>query len=120
MKEAALVVVLAFMAGVGSAYYWDGRTLAEMCEQGERVAKGDSDALEVDAGSCMGYILGVAEVLEDDLEQVEIPEDVQIAMLVRVVREYLEEHPGELDQPARKLVGRALVEAYPATPQQSR
>ena len=117
MKEAALVVVLAFLAGAGNAYYWDGGDLAGMCEQGERVAQGDPDALEVEAGSCMGYILVVAEVLEDDLEQVEIPEDVQIMMLVRVVREYLEKHPNELDQPARKLVRLALVEAYPATPQ---
>jgi hypothetical protein len=120
MKRAALAVLLAFCAGAANAHYWDGRVLAETCEHGEGVEKGVPGALEVEAGACMGYILGVAEVLEDDLEAIDIPDDVQVQTLVRIVREYLEENPMELDQPARKLVRRALVEAYPTTPQQKK
>jgi len=109
------VLALALAAGVANAAgLWNGQQLAEMCEFDEAVQKGTARGPEIYlGGQCMGFIVGVAEVFNDEMKVIDIPESETYEAIIRVVREYLKEHPDELHESAKLLAFRALVKAYP-------
>jgi hypothetical protein len=104
--------------GAGVAQYQTGKALLDLCARhGKEPAAADSDAQvlrEVAAtATCRGYLMGVADRVEDDAGVACIPPEATVGELLSALRGYAERHPDELHRPASQVVAGALRRAYP-------
>lgn len=97
------------IAGQADAKFLDRDTLSAWCLSEDA---GDQEA-------CLGYIIGVADVLTADPErnagatrELCLP-GMDADMAVEAVRRYLRAHPGAGGDPGADLVATALSEAFP-------
>ena len=108
------LLVIVFLIGVPGSVYsgWvSGHKLVEFMREYEKFEKGLDDPSYVETGHYMGYVTGVADVLQQ-LELIKT-EEVTIAQLCAVVAKYLKANPEMWHHPALALVTLALKEAFP-------
>ena len=71
----------------------------------------------VDGTFCRGYVIGVVDGLIVAGAQAEtlycIPNNADSDQLVRIVKEYLDDKPANLNNPAATLVTQAMIDAFP-------
>lgn len=66
-----------------------------------------------DAGYCEGFIAGIADNMNED-DGVSLNEPgITLRLLIRVVQQYMNDHPEQLDKPASYLIRQALIKAFP-------
>ena len=106
----SLLVVLA-LTGQAHADYLDTKGLIAMC----------SSKQESLAGSCIGYIQGVADTL--DLSRISrklpqcVPDSITTEQLYGFFAAYVKKHPGDSSAPATVTVSLALLDTFNCTKQ---
>ena len=126
MKSAAYLLALCMLLSApGLAHAAaDGKELLQKCEPIEKLYD-DPAALSSREASgvvyCLGYIDSFMETFDFQAQAQIVPgvpyclpeEDVPKKEIVKVVVDYLQKHPEELDKPAGYHIFLALREAYP-------
>jgi Rap1a immunity proteins len=111
--HALVVALLTVYFGQASAF--TGRDLKTACDAGERYEDGGSGFKAVgdaySGGECLGYIHGINDALANGL--VCVTPGVTVGEEVKSVRQFLKQHPAQLQLPAADLVLEALSKAYP-------
>ena len=102
-----------------------GLDLLNKCQPAVDMASKDLTHFEgLEAASCMGYILGMKDMLtmwhihsrgfgEEGQIQMCVPNEATVAELVRVVVKFLNDNPTELHEQEAAVVVSAFVSAYP-------
>ncbi len=99
---------LALAAPARAEYFETGRDLYQKC-------KAAGTASQV---FCFGFIIGIADVMEDnslDGRSACIPKDATIQQVAEVVIRFLEDNPDIRDFTGESLTVQALSERYPCT-----
>ena len=112
------ILVAALLGPISSgAQFLTGQKLLDLCARHGREDAGESEAELLrdvaGTGTCRGYLMGVADRLEDDPGTgVCIPPDTTVGGLLAALRGYAERHPDELHRPASQVAAGALRRAY--------
>jgi len=106
-----LLIVLLFSFGQARAdtmirVYYTGNMLLKICESYTNTNRPNALVDAVRGGTCIGYILGVAEGRC-------VPNSSSGDQLLRIVIKYLQENPQDLHKGASGLIGNALARAFP-------
>jgi hypothetical protein len=113
-----LMVLLVLTMGTASAKL-TGRNLLRSCHSAISVLNNNNkpthhqDAYRqlASAGACEGYVVGIAESIPSNLFCP--PSDNDYQQFIRVVYNYLNEHPKELSLPASALTFKVLTDTFP-------
>ena len=101
-------------AGVG---YTDGNKILSACKELSELLHNHFELDSFEAGRCWGYISASTDIYQiikyGSSRIVCIPEDKEVSDYVRIVTEYLNEHPNDLDRSAFELITKAFAEVYP-------
>ena len=100
-----------------SAQFLTGQKLLDLCARHDREDPGESEAELVrdvaGTGTCRGYLMGVADRLEDDPGTgVCIPPSTTVGAMLAALRGYADRHPDELHRPASQVAAGAFHRAY--------
>jgi hypothetical protein len=119
-----LALIPCFFAGYVAA---DGNQLLEQCQSAQRLIDGVPTSNIVDAGECIGTLQGTVDTLEISRHtfsndktkplpplicwpsQAVVPR----AQSIRIVVQYLQQHPGDLHMNGSTLAILALADAFP-------
>lgn len=117
MKNLALAAALLAAAAPAAAQRIskvDGNRLLILCGKGNPMPFSPGAPPSAGRQECEAYISGVADMLANDTpRRACIPTNVEMGQLRQVVLKALANHPEATQQPAARLVPRALAEAFP-------
>jgi hypothetical protein len=121
MKKISLLVFLMsfFLSSPASAddSYTDGNKILSACNELSKVLDSQLELDSFEAGRCWGYISASTDVYKvvkyGSSRIVCIPEETEISVLVRIVVEYLNDNPKDLNLPAFALITNALSKKFP-------
>jgi hypothetical protein len=105
MRTFLFVLLLAGLSGSARAEFMTAQQLREYLDDARSGTSFKSLTV------AMGYVAGVYDMI--DRQQVCITHELSAREAMDVVHRYLKAHRGELDQPASKLVVKALAEEFP-------
>lgn len=113
---AVLIISVIMVVGQSEAAYLDGHQLSDGLEKQKAIRKmldtkgpRPSPTVMLDGMRVVGYILGIRDLLSDQLCQ---PPSVEAKQLYEVVDIYLKSHPNDLDHNAADLVAGALIQNF--------
>ena len=70
-------------------------------------------------GNCSGYLMGVADMMAQPEwpypTKACFPDEVGRGQLIAIVKKYIANHPGQLQDPALAVVAAALAQAFPCS-----
>jgi len=98
-------------------HYTDGNRILSACNELFKIFNSELELDSFDAGKCWGYISASTDIFQ--IVQYEssriacIPEDTEVSKLVRILIEYLNDHPKDLDRPAFVLISNAFSKEFP-------
>ena len=101
-------------AGVG---YTDGNKILSACSELSKLLHYNFELDSFEAGRCWGYITASTDTFKvmkyGSSRIVCIPEEKGVSDYVRIVLDYLNEHPEDLEHPAFQLITKAFAEIFP-------
>ncbi|HOG81342.1 MAG: hypothetical protein BWX99_00448 [Deltaproteobacteria bacterium ADurb.Bin151] len=109
-KRSGMLLFAVLILCCPSASAMTGADLADGMKSYLKSEKNYTKADYLLAGNYLGYVQGVAEASASDYS---LPKDITPDKLCRVVANYLEKHPGKMNEPAASIVRAALREAFP-------
>jgi hypothetical protein len=114
------VVALA-LPGAGAARYLSGQDLLALCAGHDREDPTLTEEQAVQdlaaTATCRGYLMGLADRLEEE-RAVCVPPETRLGQLLEAVRAYATRSPEDLSRPASGVVESALRRAYPCPPEE--
>lgn len=121
MKKISSIILLVSLfvsspasAGVG---YTDGNKILSACNEISGLLNYRFEIDSFEAGRCWGYIAASTDIFNvmtyGSSRIVCIPEEKEVSDYVRIVLDYLNEHPKDLEQPAFQLITKAFAEIFP-------
>ena len=115
--RSAILVATLLGPMASSAQFLTGQKLLDLCARHDREDPGESEAELVrdvaGTGTCRGYLMGVADRLEDDPSTgVCIPPNTAVGALLSALRGYADRHPDEVHRPASQVAAGAFHRAY--------
>lgn len=97
--------------------YTDGNKILSACNELRELLSYRFELDSFEAGRCWGYISASIDIYQivkyGSSRIVCIPEDKEPSDLVKIIIDYLKEHPKDLDHPAFELITKALAEFFP-------
>ena len=111
----------AIIAGLAAgALLAPGHTVAAGYVSGAELLRKCAGAPGYDQSVCLGYVAGVADLMDDGRpvarQRACVPDEVVVGQLRNAVRAWLSERQDRLETPASGLVAQALAETYPCPP----
>ena len=111
-----LAVLISSSASEGIEFTDENKILTS-CTELSRLLHFQLELDSFEAGKCWGYISANIDVFNPvkygSSRIVCIPEDKEPSDLVKILIEYLKEHPNDLNDPANQLIIKAFSEIYP-------
>jgi formylglycine-generating enzyme required for sulfatase activity len=119
MKAYALFAALLSMCLVATAHaeFYNGRKLARDLDAWSTPAGQANAKTMYQSGVGIGYLYGICDALQAE-DKTPLPAGVLGDQLAVAVRDYLREHPDQLDLPAARLVRDAIKNKYGAVQEQ--
>lgn len=118
-KKIWVTLCLALSAGQAEAEFLTGNELLADCKEYEKARDGRGGSFQY-AGTCVGYVEGVADAYATwrawDYIGSDImcfPDGALVDQFIRIVVTYLEAHPEDLHLSAGSLVTHAYGQAFP-------
>jgi hypothetical protein len=119
-KISSIILLVSFFvsspasAGVG---YTDGNKILSACNELSELLNYRFELDSFEAGRCWGYIAASTDIFKvmkyGSSRIVCIPEEKEVSDYVRIVLDYLNEHPKDLEHPAFQLITKAFAEIFP-------
>jgi hypothetical protein len=110
----AVLISSSASAGVG---YTDGNKILSACNELNELLHYHFELDSFEAGRCWGYIAASTDLYQvikyGSSRIICIPEDKEVSDYVKIVIDYLNEHPKDLDRPAFELITKAFAEIFP-------
>lgn len=111
MKKLTGIVLIALLFLCShSTFAMTGADLADGMKSYLKSEKNYTKSDYLLTGNYLGYVQGVAEATASDYS---LPKDITPDKLCHVVANYLQKHPGKMNEPAAAIVRAALREAFP-------
>ena len=112
LQKLVVAMVLAFATISSYAGFYSTEKLREAFAAGDRIDLRTNESGDSNKHSQM---VGFVEGVHDSLEGTAIctPAELKAGQLLAIVRNYVEAHPQNWNDPTWSLVGRALKDAYP-------
>ena len=102
--------------------FWSGHTLQEKCNKFTLAERNPNSSAEpaniLDIGQCRGYVAAIADQLEAN-NLIRTPLGVSDIDAVRIINLYIEHHPEQLYLSAQTVVGLAIHEKFPVSPERN-
>ena len=109
MRRLVLAIILVFVCvGPVHGYFYDGNTLWDDAKHY------GSGTYKIEESFFLGYVAGVRDSNTFILDTlVDIPDNITLGQLCRIVKKYMEEHPEKMHYNADWIVTQAIREAFP-------
>lgn len=111
------IIILASSPVSAEIGYTDGNKILSSCNELIKILDSQFELDSFEAGRCWGYISASTDIYQvvkyGSSRIVCLPEGLEVSQLVRIVVEYLNEHPKDLDHPAFVIITEALSNAFP-------
>jgi hypothetical protein len=121
MKKILIIFLFALIlipsSSVAELGFTDGNKILSSCNELIKIIDSQLELDSFEAGRCWGYISASTDIYKvmkyGSSGIVCLPEGLEVSQLVRVIIEYLNEHPKDLNRPAFMLITNALAETFP-------
>jgi hypothetical protein len=120
MKAATIAIAIVLVVspafaqkGASTPHVYTGNSLINECPSALALGKIEMPDETYNAGYCVGLVRGVSATLIA-IGVIALPEAYTTEQGIRVVMKYLQDHPADLAREDVGLVGKALMEAFPA------